>query len=403
MADILVKVESVRKKYCRSLRRSLWYGTADILSEVVRAQRHRDVLRTSEFWALDDVSFELRRGDSLGLIGRNGAGKTTLLKLLNGLIQPDAGRIEIRGRVGALVALGAGFNPLLTGRENIYVNGAVLGLTKREIEDKLEEIISFADIGDAIEAPVQSYSSGMAVRLGFAVAAATEPDVLLLDEVLAVGDAGFRARCYARIADLRRRAAVIFVSHEMAHVARLCQRTLLLRDGRLEFLGDTPTAVNRYAREFDAEPKRRLAGTGVARVRDLIVCGTDQHPEPCARYGSPLTIQLHIETEIAIPDLTIDITFHSVAETIAAECNNYVLPRPFSVEAGKRYRVTAEISEVLLNPGVYHVGALLLDGDMIRHFDWSTHLARLTIYDGRPATAPLQMHARWSIIEDPFT
>ncbi len=186
-SDVLIHVEDVSKKFCRNLRRSLWYGLQDTAADLLGRGESSASLRPEEFWAVDDVSFSLKRGECLGLVGRNGAGKTTLLKMLNGLIKPDKGRIEIRGRVGALIALGAGFNPILTGRENVYVNGAVLGLSKREISERIDEIIDFAEIGDFIEAPVQSYSSGMQVRLGFAVATAMKPDVLLLDEVLAVG------------------------------------------------------------------------------------------------------------------------------------------------------------------------------------------------------------------------
>jgi len=165
--DVLVQAAGVRKKFCRSFKRSLWYGLQDMASEVLGRQAGHECLRPDEFWAVDDVSFELRRGECLGLIGHNGAGKTTLLKMLNGLIRPDQGRISMRGRVGALIALGAGFNPILTGRENIYVNGSVLGLTKAEIDAQIDEIIDVAEMRDFIDAPVQSYSSGMAVRLGF--------------------------------------------------------------------------------------------------------------------------------------------------------------------------------------------------------------------------------------------
>src|SRR5206468_4283587 len=197
--NVLVHVEHVSRRFCRNLRRSLWYGIQDIARDLNPFGRNSSggssSLRKDEFWAVNDVSFELRRGECLGLIGRNGAGKTTLLKMLNGLIKPDCGCIEIRGRVGALIALGAGFNPILTGRENIYVNGAVLGLTKREIDEKIEEIIDFAEIREFIDSPVQSYSSGMQVRLGFAMASSLNPDILLLDEVLAVGDMGFQAKC----------------------------------------------------------------------------------------------------------------------------------------------------------------------------------------------------------------
>jgi lipopolysaccharide transport system ATP-binding protein len=198
-ADIIVRVEGVSKKFCRDLKRSLWYGLKDTAADLLGG-RSSNGLRPDEFWALDGVSLELARGECLGLIGRNGAGKTTLLKMLNGLIKPDKGRIELAGRVGALISLGAGFNPILTGRENIYVNGSVLGLTKKEIDSKLAEIVAFAEIDDFIDTPVQSYSTGMQVRLGFAVATAMQPDVLLLDEVLAVGDVAFRAECYERLA-----------------------------------------------------------------------------------------------------------------------------------------------------------------------------------------------------------
>ena len=193
----LVRVEGVSKIFCRSLKRSLHYGLIDSLSDILPVGKRKyhengePILRKEEFWAVKDVSFELRRGECLGLIGRNGAGKTTLLKMLNGLIKPDKGRIEMRGRMGALIALGAGFNPILTGRENIYVNGSISGLSKKEIEDKIEEIIDFSEIREFIDTPVQSYSSGMPVRLGFAIATALNPDILLLDEVLAVGDTHF--------------------------------------------------------------------------------------------------------------------------------------------------------------------------------------------------------------------
>ena len=197
MGETLIKVEGLSKKFCRSLKKSMWYGMRDIGSELLGRRHGTDgVLRQDEFWAVKDVNFELKRGECLGLIGHNGAGKTTLLRMLNGLIKPDQGRIEMHGKVGALIALGAGFNPVLTGRENIYVNAAVLGMNKRYVDSKIDEIIDFAEIREFINSPVQTYSSGMNVRLGFAVAAILiEPDILFLDEVLAVGDIGFAIKC----------------------------------------------------------------------------------------------------------------------------------------------------------------------------------------------------------------
>ncbi|TFH52697.1 MAG: ABC transporter ATP-binding protein [Candidatus Zixiibacteriota bacterium] len=253
MHDSLIKVEGVSKKFCRSLKRSLWYGMQDLGREIAgRRHASSDALRKDEFWAVKDVSFELQRGECLGFIGHNGAGKTTLLRMLNGLIKPDQGRIEIRGRVGALIALGAGFNPILTGRENIYVNAAVLGLKKREIDEKIDEIIDFSEIGEFIDAPVQSYSSGMNVRLGFAVAIKTEPDIVLLDEVLAVGDVSFQAKCFNALSQFRERGtAFILVSHNMHQINRNADRVLYLDHGRMSFLGDTGIAVDRYIHNME--------------------------------------------------------------------------------------------------------------------------------------------------------
>jgi len=249
----LVSVRDVGKIFCTDLKRSLLYGLRDGFGELLARRSARksapdgsQALRRSEFWANRGVTFELKRGECLGLIGRNGAGKTTLLKMLNGLIKPDEGIIEMRGRVGAIIALGAGFNPLLTGRENVYVNASLLGLSKREIDEKFDEIVDFAEIGTFIDAPVQSYSSGMQVRLGFAIATSTEPDVLLLDEVLAVGDHSFQSKCMARISSLIGRCAVIFVSHQEHLVQRLCDRVLWLSEGRVIADGLTREILARY-------------------------------------------------------------------------------------------------------------------------------------------------------------
>jgi len=241
--DVLIRVEGVSKKFCRSLKKSLWYGVKDTVADLVGRGSYSS-LRPDEFWAVNDVSFELKRGESLGLIGRNGAGKTTVLKLLNGLIKPDKGRIEMRGSIGALIALGAGFNPILTGRENIYVTASVLGLTKRETDEKINDIVQFAEVGEFLDSPVQSYSSGMAIRLGFAVATAVRPDVLLLDEILAVGDASFRAKCFNVLAEFQRQGtAFILVAHDMRTIARHSQRALYLRNGCTKHLGDTADAI----------------------------------------------------------------------------------------------------------------------------------------------------------------
>jgi lipopolysaccharide transport system ATP-binding protein len=231
--EVLVRVENVSKKFCRSLKRSLWYGLQDATQELIGYQS-KHTLRDKEFWAVQDVSFELRRGECLGLIGHNGAGKTTLLRILNGLIKPDHGRIEIYGEVSAMIALGSGFNPVLTGRENVFVQGAIQGLSTQDIQNKYDEIVDFAEISDFMEAPVQSYSSGMKARLGFACASTFNCDILLIDEVLAVGDFAFRQKCFRRLTQyVANGGSVILVSHALEQIIARTDRAILLEKGRI--------------------------------------------------------------------------------------------------------------------------------------------------------------------------
>jgi lipopolysaccharide transport system ATP-binding protein len=246
-SETLVEVKCLSKKFCRRLKRSLWYGIRDIGAELMGSKRSRVKLRKEEFWALKDVSFEIKQGELVGLIGANGAGKTTLLKLLSGLIKPDEGEITVRGKIQALIALGAGFNPILTARENIYINGAVLGFSKKEMDKLIEEIMDFAEIGEFIDMPVQSYSSGMQVRLGFGVAVNLKPDILIVDEVLAVGDASFRRKARNKMMELLHSGiSVLFVSHNMALVSSLTSRCIYLDKGRVAAVDSSDRVTSLY-------------------------------------------------------------------------------------------------------------------------------------------------------------
>ncbi len=262
--EILVTVDGLGKKFSKSLKKSLIYGLIDVGKSVLGlGSKARSTLRHDEFWAVRNVSFELRRGEVLGLIGHNGAGKSTLLKMLNGLIRPDEGTITMRGRIGALIELGTGFNPILSGRENVYINGQILGFSKKEIDAKLESIIDFSEIRDFIDSPVQTYSSGMKVRLGFAVASQMEPDVLIIDEVLAVGDVGFRGKCMKVISEMMNKAAVIFVSHSMPIVNRYCNRGLLMSKGEvLVNCYDVQKAIDAYLDSFDQKENSKIFSSG---------------------------------------------------------------------------------------------------------------------------------------------
>ena len=245
--NIVVCVEDVSKKYCMHLKRSLWYGIKDIASDIVGRQGACNTLRPYEFWALKDISFSVRKGESMGLIGRNGAGKTSLLKLINGLIKPTRGKITINGSIGALIALGTGFNPILTGRENVKIAGAVLGLSEKQVAEKMEEILEFSEIGDFIDAPVKSYSSGMLVRLGFSVAIQLKPEILLVDEVLAVGDLSFAVKCQKKITEYRNNGgSIILVSHGMHNVRFHCDRAIWLDQAQLQKNGSSADVCDKY-------------------------------------------------------------------------------------------------------------------------------------------------------------
>ncbi|WP_321532020.1 polysaccharide ABC transporter ATP-binding protein [uncultured Desulfuromonas sp.] len=357
--EVLVKVENVSKKFCRTLKRSLWYGMQDVAGEMLgRAGGHGD-LRPSEFWAVNNVSFELKRGECLGLLGRNGAGKSTLLKMLNGLIKPDRGRITIHGRVGALIELGAGFSPVLTGKENIYVNGAVLGFTKEQIREKMDSIVEFSEIGDFIEMPVQNYSSGMKVRLGFAIAAQMEPDVLIIDEVLAVGDLGFVIKSLNRMAEIIPKSAVIFVSHNLPMVARSCNRALVMDNGRADGLKNVSDALGQYVRTFPVNC-REEQGSGemeLVRVglRDNVQnthCFDDEYVHS---NGSEFFLLLEFVVRDSIVnavDLFIKIIDQQLREVV--DCLSYADTAPFVPENGK-LTIELKIPHLFLNGGRYTI------------------------------------------------
>lgn len=245
--DVVIKVENVSKKYCKDLKHTMLYGVADIGRNLLGMGSRSGKLRKNEFWAVNDVSFEVKRGETLGLIGPNGSGKTTLLKMLNGIFWPDKGKISVRGKVGALIAVGAGFHPLLTGRENIYLNGAILGINRKEITKKFDAIVDFADIGDFLDSPVKHYSSGMHVRLGFAIAIHCEPDILLIDEILAVGDISFQSKCLDRVLELRKNGVTsILVSHHLPKIGSFCSKSLYILEGKFRIFGDSHKVINEY-------------------------------------------------------------------------------------------------------------------------------------------------------------
>lgn len=274
--DVVIKVDKVSKKFSRSLKHVMLYGMQDIARNIIGLSSNSGKLRNGEFWAVKDVSFEVKKGETIGIIGLNGSGKSTLLKMLNGIFMPDKGKIEIRGRVGALIEVGAGFHPMLTGRENIYINGAILGMSKKEIDKKFDDIINFADIGDFIDSPVKHYSSGMYVRLGFAVAVHCEPDILLIDEVLAVGDEEFRRKCMSKLNEFKSaEKAIVLVSHSMELIQGYCNRGMWVDAGVIKESGAPAHVIDSYFRHVvgvmqatNGKEGRRW-GSGDAEITDI--------------------------------------------------------------------------------------------------------------------------------------
>jgi lipopolysaccharide transport system ATP-binding protein len=291
-----IQFDGVSKKFI--LHRERARSFQELVLHLVR----RDSGSREEFWALRDVSFIVKQGETVGLIGPNGAGKSTALKLISRIIEPTSGRIEVNGRVGALLELGAGFHPDLTGRENIYLNGSILGLSRAQIQRKLDAIISFAELERFIDVPVKHYSSGMYVRLGFSVAVNTDPDMLLVDEVLAVGDAAFQRKCLERINHLRQQGVtILFVSHSAETVRAVCPRVLWLDRGRLVSDGSAEAVVARYlthswaaeegSRGLEPEDDRRWGSGEVQIVGVHLLDGRDQERQ-LFHVGEPLTVEI---------------------------------------------------------------------------------------------------------------
>ena len=264
--------------------------------------------RGTDVWALRDISFTVEPGHAVGLVGRNGSGKTTLLRLLSGIVKPTSGRVAVGGRIGSLLELGAGFHPDLTGRENVYLNGSIYGLRRAAIREKLDEIVAFAGLEDFIDLPVRTYSSGMYMRLGFSIASHIEADVLLLDEVFAVGDEAFQRKCFGKIFEFKQRGGtIVFVSHDASAVERLCDRAVLLSEGHVAFDGPTHEAVVAYRRLLAGErdPEERAAGLkewggDVARVENVRLLAADGERSQLLA-GEPFAIALDVAADTPLP------------------------------------------------------------------------------------------------------
>ncbi len=376
MSDVAIKVEGLGKKYLlrhQAGGRSRYVALRDVLADRFKGLLSRkpetgNRKSLEEFWALKDVSFEVKQGEAVGIIGRNGAGKSTLLKLLSRITEPARGRIEIDGRVASLLEVGTGFHPELTGRENIFLNGAILGMHRSEIRKKFDEIVAFAEVERFLDTPVKHFSSGMYMRLAFAVAAHLEPEILVVDEVLAVGDAQFQKKCLGKMQNVSQGGrTVLFVSHNMEAITRLCARCIYLVKGELKMQGETRQVIKAYseqskqaASEIDLTPLRRAhEGTRDARLLRLRSSQNAAIAAWCFEYGTLLEFSVDFSVFNPLDEPEIGYVIFSVtgaqlaSSTTRQEC-------PIERLLPGRYSMRMKVSDLLLNPGTYMLGVSIV-------------------------------------------
>lgn len=393
--DIVIKAENLSKKFCRSLKHVMLYGARDIASNMAGLSSHSEKLRDGEFWAVDDVSFEIKRGETLGIIGPNGSGKSTMLKMINGIFMPDRGRIEIKGRVGALIEVGAGFHPMLTGRENIYVNGAILGMNKKEIDGKFDEIVDFADIGDFIDAPVKHYSSGMHVRLGFAIAAQCEPDILLIDEVLAVGDLSFQNKSMRKLAELREGSkALVYVSHKLDTVQNLCKKVLVIDKGKLVFYGNSYEALQCYYKlsrenELHSLIKQgrgletdRYISSGDIRLLDAGILDESGIKIERIQQGNDIKVFIDFISNVAISDPSFSVNIINTKREHCIFHKSQDYSKTFETIKPGKYRLVVKFKKPALTPGVYSITFAVINASTLELVEKYTGQNLSFIVDG---------------------
>jgi len=352
---------------------------------------------SSEMWALRDISFEVKEGEALGIVGHNGAGKTTMLKLLASITAPTRGQITIRGRLAALVEVGSGFHPELTGRENIFLHGAMLGMRRAEIARKMSSIIEFAGVGQYIDVPVKRYSSGMYVRLGFSIAAHLDPDILLLDEVLAVGDVAFQARCLDRIGELRKAGrTIVFVSHDLAAVYHLCDRAILLARGQILSDG-TPRAV------IDQYQRMAFAGQGTSLdqldPQKLAECTSISFSSPessdSVRTGYPMIARLGYRAAQNIPDAVFRISLYWPSGYMCAQFTNEASGPRLSLEPGTG-TIQFQCPVLPVVPGLYRIDLSIESNGC--EMDLRQRCASLCVDSGRPAQGDFYIENQWTVM-----
>jgi lipopolysaccharide transport system ATP-binding protein len=401
MSEAIISVENLGKCYriSHQVQRHPYTALRDVLAEKTAGivRRLWSIARLSkrqssaaspqssseDFWALKDVSFEVKQGEVVGIIGRNGAGKSTLLKILSRITEPTEGRVRLRGRVASLLEVGTGFHPELTGRENIFLNGAILGMSRVEIKKKFDEIVAFAEVEKFLDTPVKRYSSGMYVRLAFAVAAHLEPEILIVDEVLAVGDAAFQKKCLGKMESvaIQEGRTVLFVSHNMGAVRQLCSRGLLLGEGRIKASAQVEEVVSSYTYDIsnsnDTHLKRYFLGPLAAKLhfKSLRIGSKDGEYSSVISPASQIRIETIVECDEDLPSF---LTTMSISSGGVKLLTIHDLPDAGSIKAGSRFKSTFYLPAYFLRPAEYFVG---LGGHSVTNGDWlwAVDLAQFTV------------------------
>jgi len=344
------------------------------------------MINDSEFWALDDLNFQIPKGEVVGLIGANGSGKSTLLKILSRITEPTEGEVKIRGKVASLLEVGTGFHPELTGRENVYINGAILGMTRREVDAKFDEIVEFAGISDFIDTPIKRYSSGMTVRLGFAVAAHLDPDILIVDEVLAVGDASFQKKCIGKmqsISDSGR--TIIFVSHNMASVEALCAKGFLLENGKLIETGETKKVISNYLSRLDVNSNitnlddKQREGTGEIKLRSIRMLNSEMKEIQMIPCGQSLLLEFcfeKLENIKGMPSFGVSILN---SNGLNVTWLNHKLT-DCEIDLNQTDKITFEIKKNNFTPGIYFLTTFI--GNHGSPVDWIAKAFSFEVTDG---------------------
>ena len=360
----------------------------------------RRQLRREEIWALRDVSFGIEPGEAVGIVGRNGSGKTTLLRLIAGIFQPTGGRLEVAGEVGSLLGLGAGFHPDFTGRENVYMNGSIHGLSRSYVDERLEEIVSFAELEEFFDVPVRTYSSGMYMRLGFALATHLDPDILLLDEVFAVGDEAFQRKCFGKILELRERGrTIVFVSHAAPAVERVCERAILLTSGRVAHDGAAREVIKHYQQLMAGEEvsaQQHAWGTGEATVVGVRLEGSDGEEQRQFLSGGPLAVRLAIELSPNVSPPRVAVEFRDANGGLLGASE--ATAEELGWETGRSREVCFEVPRLPLSDGLFRLSVALGDPHSTRQYHRLDSAAEFTVFPDEHSRGWFRFEGDWSLV-----